>query len=491
MTNRRRTSLASAIFAVVFSVACASSAHASVQISSRPTQNMSCAAGVCTATAQKAVLNASDLSSMLANGDVTVSGGRTAKDIYVTASLSWTSASRLTLDAYRSISFTKVLDVAGSGALTMLTNDGGSGGDLFFSKKGRVIFRGTDNSLIINGHTYGLIHNIGDLRRVGNSFSYVALCGNVDARHKVYTTAPVQHFGVNLEGLGNTISNLQIQDSQTNDLVGLIGTYNWSIENATIRDLNLRAVDIQGSGAGQRIGALAGTSNGHIWHVSVTGEVSSSAPNVMLGGLVGDNSGGFVTQSRANVAVSGGASSAVGGLVGKNVGDCTGACNGIVGQSYSTGAVTGGDNTTVGGLVGENIGGELQDTYAIGAVTGGNNAVVGGLAGSNQDNGSYAPAIARSYSTGAVAAGSSGMIGGLLGQDVAQVNTSHAYWDLDTSGISDPSQGAGNVVNDPGITGLTTFQLQSGLPIGFSRRVWRQSATVNGGLPYLLADPAE
>jgi hypothetical protein len=491
MMNSQRKSHLTPTFIVALFASFAFSAHAAVQISAKPTTNMSCTGGVCTATAAKAVLNVTDLTTLLASGDVTVSGGKIAKDIEVSASLSWVSTGRLTLDAYRSLSFTKVLDVAGSGALTMLTNDGGSGGDLFFSKKGRVTFRGTDNSLIINGHTYGLVHNIGDLRRVGNSFSYVALCGNVNAIHKIYTTAPVLHFGVNLEGLGNTISNLQIQDSTMSDFVGLIGNDTVTVPNAVIRDLNLRSVNIQGSGSSQTIGAIAGLSNARIIHVSVTGQISSSAPNAMIGSLVGDNSGGFVTQSRANVAVSGGASSAVGGLVGKNAGDCTGACNGIVSQSYSTGTVTGGDNTTIGGLVGENIGGELQDTYAIGAVTGGNNAVVGGLAGSNQDNGSYAPTIARSYSTGAVTAGSSATVGGLLGQDVAQVNTSNAYWDLDSSGIGDPSKGAGNVANDPGITGLTTTQFQSGLPTGFSNSVWAETGTVNGGYPYLLANPAE
>jgi len=491
MTNRRQTSFANSVFAVAFSAACGCGAHASVQISSRPSQNMNCTGGVCTATAQKAVLNAADLASMLASGDVRVASGKVAKDIDFAASLSWVSATRLTLDSYRSLSFTKVLDVAGSGALTIQTSDGGSGGDFSFSKKGRVEFRGTGTSLIINGHTYNLVRNIGDLRNAGTFFSYVALCTNVDAGHRVYTTAPVQHFGLNLEGLGNTISNLKIQDSNRDESVGLIGTYNWSVLNATIRDLNLRAVNIQGSGAGQTIGALAGLSNGHIWHVSVTGQVSSSTPNAVIGSLVGENSGGFVMQSQASVAVSGGASSVLGGLVGESVGDCMGACNGIVSQSYSTGTVTGGDGAIVGGIAGENIGGQLQDTYAMGALAGGNSAVVGGLVGSNQNFGPYAPTIARSYSTGAVTAGSSATIGGVIGQDIAQVNTSDAYWDLDTSGISDPSKGAGNVANDPGITGLTTTQFQSGLPAGFSNSVWAQSPTANGGFPYLLANPAK
>ena len=65
------------------------------------------------------------------------------------------------------------------------------------------------------------------------------------------------------------------------------------------------------------------------------------------------------------------------------------------------------------------------------------------------------------------------------------------YWDLDTSGISDPSQGAGNSANYPGITGLTTAQFQSGLPSGFDPSVWAQSPSINNGYPYLIANPPQ
>ncbi len=66
-----------------------------------------------------------------------------------------------------------------------------------------------------------------------------------------------------------------------------------------------------------------------------------------------------------------------------------------------------------------------------------------------------------------------------------------AYWDLDSSGISDPSRGAGNVANYPGIAGLTTAQLQSALPAGFDPAVWARSASLNNGYPYLIANPPQ
>ena len=480
---------------VALLASCAWEARASVQISSKPTQNMSCTGGVCVATARKAVLNADDLAGMLATGNVTVSSGQLAKDIKMSASLSWSSTSQLTLDAYRSLSFTKTLDVAGNGGLTILTDDGGSGGDFTFRKKGRVAFHksSSNNSLIINGNTYSIVYNIRELRSAGrtNTFPYIALGANVDSSHALYTSAPIPNFGLNLEGLGNTISHLQIQDSNRGDFVGLIGVNAGSVENTTIRDLNLVGVNIQGSGSEQVIGALAGTTGEHIVDVSVTGQVSSSIQNAVVGGLVGENSGGFITQSRANVAVSGVAQSTIGGLAGTSTGGCMRTCFGIIAQSYSTGSVTGADSSEVGGIVGENIAGELQDTYAMGTVSGGNSAIVGGLIGSNESTSTDSPMIVRCYSAAAVSAGTDATLGGVLGQDIAQVNTSDAYWDLDTSGISDPSKGAGNIANDPGIAGLTTTQFQSGLPTGFSNSVWAESVTINGGYPYLLANPAE
>jgi hypothetical protein len=66
---------------------------------------------------------------------------------------------------------------------------------------------------------------------------------------------------------------------------------------------------------------------------------------------------------------------------------------------------------------------------------------------------------------------------------------SDTYWDTTTSGVTDLSKGAGNKKNDPGIEGLTTAQLRSGLPDGFMSTVWAEKSSINGGLPFLLANP--
>jgi hypothetical protein len=121
----------------------------------------------------------------------------------------------------------------------------------------------------------------------------------------------------------------------------------------------------------------------------------------------------------------------------------------------------------------------------MGAVTGGEGASAGGLIGKQQD-GAGSPTIKNGYSTGAVSAGTDSLIGGLIGDDADFSQISNSYWDMDTSGVSDPSKGAGSPANDPGITGLSDIQLKSGLPTGFDPAIWAEKPSINGGYPYLL-----
>jgi hypothetical protein len=209
-----------------------------------------------------------------------------------------------------------------------------------------------------------------------------------------------------------------------------------------------------------------------------------------VGGLLAVNANtGSVGDSYSTTTVTGGRNSGVGGLVGGN--------GGVIIGSFATGRVTemrGGtkfSGAEVGGLVG--VGGQdpaaaVVNSYATGAVTsiGGLNSSAGGLIGQNGTS------ISTSYSTSAVSnsGGDGSFTGGLIGVDGSTPGSlSDTDWDTDTSGIMDPAQGAGNVANDPGITGLTTAQLQSGLPPGFDPTVWAESPNINGGLPYLLANP--
>jgi hypothetical protein len=203
------------------------------------------------------------------------------------------------------------------------------------------------------------------------------------------------------------------------------------------------------------------------------------------GGLVGYNCGdGVVESSYATGAITAGTCSYVGGLVGANTA--------YVEDSFATGAATTGSSgecspsPSAGGLVGYNFGvgsspGTVINSYSTGAAVGGSGSDVGGMVGYSFDG-----TISDSYSTGAPSGGE--FVGGFIGDDGSAALTD-TYWDTTTSGVTNLSQGAGNISNATGITGLSTSQLQSGLPAGFQKGTWQEKTKINGGLPYLIDNP--
>jgi hypothetical protein len=212
----------------------------------------------------------------------------------------------------------------------------------------------------------------------------------------------------------------------------------------------------------------------------VAGQVS------FVGGLVG-GSFGTIEYSYATGSVTGRDGSYCGGLVGYSTGKITG--------SFATGSATTGNAITgnyppasAGGLVGYNYGAVkgavIANSYSTGAASGGQDVTVGGLVGYSTTS-----RVRDSYSTGSVVGESGAFLGGLMGYDNEASALTDTYWDTDTSGITNLGQGAGNISNDPGITGLTTQQLQSGLPSGFTTKVWAENPNINKGLPYLIANP--
>jgi hypothetical protein len=59
------------------------------------------------------------------------------------------------------------------------------------------------------------------------------------------------------------------------------------------------------------------------------------------------------------------------------------------------------------------------------------------------------------------------------------------YWDTTTSGTNrGVYQGAST-----GLKGLTTAQFEARLPKGFSPDIWAENPKINGGFPYLIANP--
>jgi hypothetical protein len=479
------------------------SAQASVEISANPTKNMNCSAGVCAPTDKNAALNATDLANMLASGDVKVVTGSGAVTITVSSSFSWTSTHRLTLDATYNVSFRAPVEVAGQGAVTIVTNDGGSGGDLLFIGKGHLDFWDLSSNLVINDQSFTLVRKLKGLKSaiIANPAGSFALARSYNAKKdRVYGHAPISVFDGIIEGLGNTISNVSVNDKHRHSIVGLI-----SNNYGTIRDLGLAdaSINVTGNGPG-KAGSLVGENAGTIHNCFATGVVTAMARGYLLGGLAGQNDG-TISHSSAAVAVGGGDPTG-GGLTAVN--------NGLIEASYATGSVAGsyylgsligwnfgtvsqsfaigniGDSLYAGGLIGRNgtagqSGTQITDVYARGSIGSAFTRVSGGLIGSH----AVGP-ITAAYATGVVTIQQGLTPGGLVGEDFTGA-ISNSYWDLETSHVSNPDQGAGYPLNDPGITGLTTAQLQSGLPAGFDPAIWAQSPSINDGYPYLINNPPQ
>jgi hypothetical protein len=483
-------------------------AHADVVISTKPTRNMTCDAGGCSPTATDAVLNATELVNMLGDGDVKVTTGSGATSILVKATLGWTGASRLTLDAIQSVEIDKPVMVTGTGAMTITTNDGGAGGDFIFDGTGNVTFWDLQSSLIVNSNGYTLAGDIATLASDidNNPSGFYALANDYDASvDGTYTVAPVTTvFKGIFEGLGHTIANLHVNSSSY--AAGLFAE-----ASGTLRDIGLPHVAITGSS--QFVGSLLGDSDSaNIVGCYATGSVALADGSIVVGGLVGSGIGGTIARSHAAVAVRAESAGEVGGLVGGSTS--------AISRSYATGTVKAGDNAFAGGLVGGTptaLHGSVSESYATGDVTAGEKSKVGGLVGSGSSSD-----ITNAYATGAVKGGTTTSVGGLAGQIAFMhiqnsYSTGHVkggvknvsrggfvgyaggggdelgadYWDTDTSGTS-PRQGFGTCDENGckrAVKGLTTEEFQAGLPDGFDPNIWGEKTGINNGHPYLIALP--
>jgi hypothetical protein len=435
-------------------------AHAALTIAAAPGANVSCAGQVCTATASDAVLNLKTLKAMLRQGDVTVVSGSLANDIVLADALSWTGAQMLTLASHRSILIARPLSVQGAGGLTLTTNDGGAGGELSFPGAGKATFLDLSSTLVIDGHTYTLVGDIATLAAdlAANSYGgYYALAADYDAGPDgTYTRAPLANVHGALEGLGNAISNFTFYAGDQSTSAGLIDDF-----DGTVRNLALPNVKMTGSGQG---GALGKTNYGTVSRVWSSGTIALG----FGGGLLGNNGyNGTLEFSHSTASVTGYGSN--GGLVGEN--------NGTIVQSFATGSVLSGG--AAGGFAGSNLG-AVTDCYSLGDVSG--SAVpLGGFSGDNSGG-----AISRAYETGTV---SGSKIGGFLGGNGGTVAS--GYWDSTTTGLVHHRDATATQVKAKGIAPLSSAKLRAALPAGFDPAIWGRDRKINGGFPYLLANPPQ
>ncbi|WP_202352849.1 MBG domain-containing protein [Mesorhizobium sp. 113-1-2] len=378
-----------------------------------------------TASSNDSVINVTTLQNQLALANVTIStgsGGAQAGDITIAAPISW-SANTLTLSAYHSIVFNAGATIGGVGGLSLVTNNGGSGGITSYALGAKITFTGTQGAqaLSINGQSYTLIYDINQLQAINSGLNgRYALANDIEAS-STYSWNNLMGFtalgtdgntniqnggnGFNgtFDGLGHIINQIWVRQIPAN-YVGLFGYVGGS---GVVRNVGL--VDSYTSGS-YDTGAIAGLNKGTISGVWASGYLEGVSGS---GGLVGTNYG-TITRSFSTVAVQSRDSNNVGGIAGYN--------SGTISQVYASGSVLGGDKT--GGLVGLNLG-SLSDGYSTGAVNG--------------------------------TMGATG-IGGSVGFSWGTVT--NVYFDTTTSGTT-IGVGSGGT---PGVTstGLTTAQLQSG-----------------------------
>jgi hypothetical protein len=425
---------------VIFSIG-AGPARAAITISNGATRNLSCVAAQCVPTASDAVLNVHDLEALLATGDLSISttgNGIEAGDVLVTANVKWPGGATLAFVAHNSVSVRAAITVRSGGGLSIATNNVGTG-DLSFGAKGTINLNNVSSKFTLNGQAYALAGDIGALASLtaAKPDGHFALANDFSLT-TAYSAAPLStDFKGTLEGLGHVIDNLEI--TSTDSYMGLFAVIS---HRAVVRDLKLSGVNIYSSNPDNSYaGALAGMSQGTIEHVQAEGMIGS------------------------NFWVRGG------GIVGLSYGS--------IRQSFTNMYVWAGVNSELGGIAG-NAHGPVTDCYALGKVNGGDNAFIGGLIGYSLAN------VRTSYATGLVEGGHDAVVGGFEGAQPAK-RVSRSYWDITTSGTQ-KSGGEGDI---PGVTGLTTEQLRSGLPKGLDPAIWAEDQEVNGGLPYLIANPPE
>jgi hypothetical protein len=514
MTRSRQFVFSSSLvgLAALTGAAHAAEQHYGITISTAATTNVTFSKGTFSPTGSDAVLNVNDLTNALASGNVEVTtgmgtgGGPFAGNIKVEAGFTWTGAGGLTLVAYRSILVDQAVVNAGTGALTLNTGLGASDGVFKPEPGGSIAIWNLSNALSINGQAYTLV---GDIRTLAsdiaaNPSGVYALANAYDASQDgTYLSAPIPTlFKGQFEGMGNAIANLVIKigGSGSRKYIGLFSRVDMYTD---ISDLHLTNVNLNAEKRGAVVGALVGLTYGGLQNDSVDGMVTdrySRTARGSIGGLAGVAE--TVFDCHASVAVSTVLGTA-GGLVGvagtitdsSATGSVTlaesgtgsaGSAGGLAGSagsvtdSFASGTVTAVGYNFVGGLAGTG-GSTITNSYATGAVTGGDNAVVGGLIGYDQANSS---AIADSYSTGAVAGGTGSAVGGFAGGITGVETSTDDYWDTTTSGTN-VGVGSGS---SAGIIGLTTAQLQAGLPTGFDPTLWAEAPSINNGLPYLIAN---
>jgi len=243
-------------------------------------------------------------------------------------------------------------------------------------------------------------------------------------------------LGANFDGGSFTISNLNINQSASNDL----GLFGHVLTGNTVSNVVLQNATVNG---GNRVGALAGWNEGDILNSSSTNGMI--AGNSVVGGLIGLNenpylSGGNISNSFVSGGTVQGAFTNVGGLVGHSIG-------GTIDTSYVTGGDVSGSGS-IGGLVGSDGG---EGAFIVVGNSDVANTIVSGVSDAGGLVGWLNGNISGSNVTGGSVSGGTN-IGGLVGHSSGIVDSSFVVSSFVSGTASYSSAAVGGLVgfNDAG-----------------------------------------
>lgn len=180
------------------------------------------------------------------------------------------------------------------------------------------------------------IDSVEELKAISNSDHAYALTSDIDLSGES-DWQPIEGFSGILNGNGHVIKNLTI-NSLNEANIGLFGTLQGTVQNLTIENAQVTA-----RGDAGKAGIVAGTNNGTISYVNVTGNVTPEY-YAYVGGLVGYNDCGKIVGCVNQATVIG--ANYVGGIVGSALINTQEAISSCINE----GAITGKDY--VGGIAG-------------------------------------------------------------------------------------------------------------------------------------------
>ncbi len=253
------------------------------------------------------------------------------------------------------------------------------------------------------------IATVEDLMNIANSSESYVLANDIDLS-SVDKWTPIENFSGTLSGAGYKIINLKV-DSTNDENIGLFG-----ILKGTVEDLKIENASIGAKGNAGNAGIVAGTNQGTIKDVSVSGSVSTPYYN-NVGGIVGFNDTGIILTCTNEAEVNG--ANCVGGVAG--LANLTKTEQFVA--NTNKGAISGSES--VGGIVGMLTNPTKKTSYTLeladftneGQVTGKDKVggVFGSVYGMSYNSSYQAQFILSVLTNSADVSGSGDYVGGLIG----------------------------------------------------------------------------